>query len=154
MLHVLRRMFRSEIAVNEWSVGNTIHCAERQKRIVMDVWPALKQNGILVYSTCTFNPGENEENIKWLIEKNEAECIRLDINDFDGLMKSIIKEFYGYGFYPGRIRGEGFFISAVKKTGKQGSVHIKSQKKTELKPERNDYEVADNWDYLFQRKTI
>ncbi|MBK7712185.1 MAG: hypothetical protein IPJ37_15390, partial [Bacteroidales bacterium] len=39
--------------------------ADRQKRILMDIWPALKENGILIYSTCTFNPGENEENIKW-----------------------------------------------------------------------------------------
>ena len=138
-------MFRSEIAVNEWSVGNTIHCAERQKRIVMDVWPALKQNGILVYSTCTFNPGENEENIKWLTEKNDAESIRLDLKDFDGITEIDFEGIYGYGFYPGKIRGEGFFISAVKKTEKQGSAYIRSQKKTELKPARNDLEVADKW---------
>jgi 16S rRNA C967 or C1407 C5-methylase (RsmB/RsmF family)/NOL1/NOP2/fmu family ribosome biogenesis protein len=138
-------MFRSEIAVNEWSVANTIHCAERQKRIVMDVWPALKQNGILVYSTCTFNPGENEDNIKWLTEKNDAECIRLDVKDFDGITEIDFEGIYGYGFYPDKISGEGFFISAVKKTGKQGSVHIRSQKKTELKPERNDLDVAEEW---------
>jgi len=138
-------MFRSEIALNEWSVGDTLHCAERQKRIVMDVWPALKQNGILVYSTCTFNPGENEENIKWLTEKNEAESIRLDVKDFDGITEIDFEGICGYGFYPGKIRGEGFFISAVKKTGKQGSVHIRNQKKTELKPDRNDLEVADKW---------
>ena len=138
-------MFRSEIAVNEWSVGNTIHCAERQKRIVMDVWPALKQNGILVYSTCTFNPGENEENIKWLTEKNDAESIRLDLKDFDGITEIDFEGIYGYGFYPGKIRGEGFFISAVRKTGKQGREHIRSQKRAELKPARNDLEVADKW---------
>ena len=63
----------TDTALKEWSVVNTLHCAERQKRILMDVWPALKENGILIYSTCTFNPGENEENIKWLIGKNKAE---------------------------------------------------------------------------------
>jgi len=138
-------MFRSDIAVNEWSISNTVHCAERQKRIVMDVWPALRQNGILVYSTCTFNPGENEENIKWLTEKNEAECIRLDVKDFDGITEIDFEGIYGYGFYPGKIRGEGFFISAVRKTGKQGREHIRSQKRAELKPARNDLEVADKW---------
>ena len=70
-------MFRSDIARTEWSVENTLHCAERQKRILMDVWPSLKENGVLVYSTCTFNPGENEENLKWLLEKKEAEIIRI-----------------------------------------------------------------------------
>jgi 16S rRNA C967 or C1407 C5-methylase (RsmB/RsmF family) len=75
-------MFRTDIAISEWSEANTAHCAERQKRIIMDVWPALKENGILIYSTCTFNPGENEENIKWLTGRNEAECVRLDISGF------------------------------------------------------------------------
>ena len=61
-----------------------LYCAERQKRILMDIWPALKENGILIYSTCTFNPGENEENIRWLIGRHEAEVIRMDINAFPG----------------------------------------------------------------------
>jgi len=59
-------MFRDRIAVDEWSPGNTLLCAERQRRILADVWPALKTGGILIYSTCTFNPGENEENVLWL----------------------------------------------------------------------------------------
>jgi len=138
-------MFRSEIAINEWSVSNTQHCSERQKRIVMDVWPALKENGILIYSTCTFNPGENEENIKWLVEKQEAECIRLDIVDFKEITEIDFEGVYGYGFYPYKTRGEGFFISAVRKKGPQGKVYIKSQKKEELKPERSDLEIADKW---------
>jgi len=80
-------MFRNNTAVNEWSVENTIHCSERQKRIIADVWPALKENGILIYSTCTFNPGENEENISWLIENHEAECERLNIAVFKGILE-------------------------------------------------------------------
>jgi 16S rRNA C967 or C1407 C5-methylase (RsmB/RsmF family)/NOL1/NOP2/fmu family ribosome biogenesis protein len=138
-------MFRSEVALTEWSVANTIHCSERQKRIVMDVWSSLRENGILIYSTCTFNPGENEENIKWLIEKNEAEIIRLDISEFTGITEIDYEGIYGYGFHPDKIRGEGFFISAVRKKGKQGRSHIKSQKKTELKPEKGDIDIAGQW---------
>jgi len=122
-------MFRSEIAINEWSVSNTRHCSERQKRIVMDIWPALKENGILIYSTCTFNPGENEENIKWLIENQEAECLRLNIVDYKGLTEIDFEGVDGYAFYPYKTRGEGFFISAVRKKGPQAKVYIKSQKK-------------------------
>ena len=48
-------MFRDSVAVNEWSENGTIHCAERQKRLLADVWPALRPGGILIYSTCTFN---------------------------------------------------------------------------------------------------
>lgn len=131
-------MFRTEIAVSEWSVENTAHCSERQKRILMDIWPALKEDGILIYSTCTFNPGENEENIKWLTEKQKAESLPLDITGFEGITEIDFNGIRGYGFYPGRIRGEGFFISVLRKKGKEESVHIKNQKKTELKPDKND----------------
>ena len=138
-------MFRSKIAVDEWSVENTSHCSERQKRILMDVWPALKENGILIYSTCTFNPGENEENIKWLTAKQEAECIRIDISGFNGITEIDFHGIYGYGFYPDKVKGEGFFISVVRKKSKQEKTIIRSQRKAELKPDKNDYEIADKW---------
>jgi len=138
-------MFRGETVPDEWSVSNTIHCAERQKRILMDVWPALKENGILVYSTCTFNPGENEENIKWLTGKHEAEIIRLNIAEFKGITEIDYQGVYGYGFYPDKIRGEGFFLSVIRKTGKQKKNHIKSQHKPELKPAKEDFTIADKW---------
>ena len=111
-------MFRDITAVNEWSEGNAGLCSERQKRILMDIWPALKENGVLVYSTCTFNPGENEENIKWLTGKHEADTIPLDISKFNGITGIDYLGIYGYGFYPGRIKGEGFFISAIRKRSK------------------------------------
>ena len=65
-------MFRDQVAVDEWSEQNAALCSERQKRILADVWPALKNGGILIYSTCTFNPDENEKNIKWITEQEEA----------------------------------------------------------------------------------
>jgi NOL1/NOP2/fmu family ribosome biogenesis protein len=138
-------MFRSGIAISEWSVGNTAHCSERQKRILMDVWPALKENGILVYSTCTFNPGENEENIKWLIEKKEAKSIQLDVSEFKGIIEIYFKGVYGYGFHPGKVKGEGFFISAVRKIGQQEKTQPLSQRKTELRPDKNDLNIASQW---------
>jgi 16S rRNA C967 or C1407 C5-methylase (RsmB/RsmF family)/NOL1/NOP2/fmu family ribosome biogenesis protein len=138
-------MFRSGTALKEWSVGNTLHCTERQKRILMDVWPALKENGLMIYSTCTFNPGENEENIKWLIGKQKADIVRINIDEFTGIKEIDYQGIYGYGFYPGKVRGEGFFLSVIRKTGKQEKNHIRSQRKTELKPAKEDFRVADSW---------
>jgi 16S rRNA C967 or C1407 C5-methylase (RsmB/RsmF family)/NOL1/NOP2/fmu family ribosome biogenesis protein len=138
-------MFRTEAAIKEWSAANTIHCAERQKRILMDVWPALKEMGILVYSTCTFNPGENEENIKWFIGKNEAECLRMDLSGFNGITEIDFNGIFGYGFYPDKLKGEGFFISAIRKTEPQKETHIPGQRKTELQPAKNDLNVIDKW---------
>jgi len=85
----------------------------------MDVWPSLKENGIMIYSTCTFNPGENEKNIKWLTGKHEAETLKLDISDYNGITEIDFEGIYGYGFYPGLIRGEGLFISVLRKTAKE-----------------------------------
>jgi len=93
-------MFRSEIALKEWSVSNALHCSERQKRILMDVWPALKENGILVYSTCTFNPGENEENIKWFIDRMKLSVFRSMCQVLGELLKSNSKVFLVMDFIP------------------------------------------------------
>ena len=135
-------MFRTEIAVSEWSPETTAICAERQKRILMDVWPGLKENGILIYSTCTFNPGENEENIRWLISRNDAECIRLDMRSFNSITEIEFNGIYGYGFYPGKVRGEGFFISAIRKKSRQQSKYPVSHRLPKLRPDKSDLEVA------------
>jgi len=145
-------MFRNEVAIKEWSEENTLHCSERQKRIVMDVWPALKENGILIYSTCTFNPGENEENILWLTNKQEAESVRLNIADFKGINEIDYQGIYGYGFYPDKVRGDGFFISVIRKTAKQAKIRISLERKKELVPVKNEMAVAEQWtDFLKER---
>jgi 16S rRNA C967 or C1407 C5-methylase (RsmB/RsmF family)/NOL1/NOP2/fmu family ribosome biogenesis protein len=146
-------MFRTEVAINEWSAENTVHCSERQKRILMDVWPSLKENGVLIYSTCTFNPGENEENIKWLTSKHGAECLSLDITDFEEITEIDFQGIRGYGLYPGKVRGEGFFISVIRKKGHQESIHVKASKKTELKPDKNDFASAEKYT-LFPKDRI
>ena len=138
-------MFRAEVAVSEWSTDNTGHCAERQKRILMDIWPALKENGILIYSTCTFNPGENEENIKWLTDRHQAECIRMDLRSFEGITEIDYYGIYGYGFYPDKVRGEGLFISVIRKKESQEQTNIRNIRRPEMKPGKSDMEIALAW---------
>lgn len=138
-------MFSDAVAVNEWSEENTLYCADRQKRILHDVWPSLKQNGILIYSTCTFNPGENEKNIKWLTEKHNAEIIEFNVTDFKGITKIDYQGIKGYGFYPGRIRGEGFFISVIRKKEDSGILRSGISRKTEEKPQKDDLRMIKEW---------
>ena len=91
-------MFRKDPrAVAEWSPDTVRLCAARQRRILADVWPALRPGGFLVYSTCTFNPFENEENVDWLCSTFDAACLSQR------------------HFYPGEERGEGFFAALIHK---------------------------------------
>jgi 16S rRNA C967 or C1407 C5-methylase (RsmB/RsmF family)/NOL1/NOP2/fmu family ribosome biogenesis protein len=138
-------MFRDTVAVNEWSEENTIHCSERQKRILTDIWPALNANGILIFSTCTFNPGENESNVKWLVRKHQAEAVELDISKFNGITKIDHEGIIGYGFYQGRIKGEGLFVSVIRKSGNPGRMTAGTRKKQSFEPVRSDLEVVREW---------
>jgi NOL1/NOP2/fmu family ribosome biogenesis protein len=114
-------MFRDQVALSEWSPQNAAHCSERQRRILSDAWPSLKDNGILIYSTCTFNPAENEENISWMAEQNNASSVMLDISRFDGIRTISFNGIEGYGFHPGNIMGDGLFVAAIRKNGSGGN---------------------------------
>jgi 16S rRNA C967 or C1407 C5-methylase (RsmB/RsmF family)/NOL1/NOP2/fmu family ribosome biogenesis protein len=138
-------MFRDIVAVKEWSEENTIHCSERQKRILADVWPALKENGVLIFSTCTFNPGENEANIKWLVSTQEAEAVELDITEFKGITNIDHHGIKGYGFHPGRIKGEGLFVSVIRRTGNSGKMRAVQGKTKGQEPEKHDLEIVREW---------
>ncbi|MFZ0473781.1 MAG: RsmB/NOP family class I SAM-dependent RNA methyltransferase, partial [Bacteroidales bacterium] len=118
-------MFRNPAAVQEWSMQNARLCSERQRRIVMEAWPALKPGGILIYSTCTFNPAENEENISWFRDSTAAESVGIDISGNNGIETVRYAGTEGYAFHPGRVEGDGFFIAVLRKTEGQSEGHLK-----------------------------
>ncbi|OIP84649.1 MAG: rRNA cytosine-C5-methyltransferase [Porphyromonadaceae bacterium CG2_30_38_12] len=125
-------MFRKDSqAISEWSLQNVAHCVQRQQSIMSDCWQALKPGGYLVYSTCTFNRDENENNIAWLCETYDATCLEIDISDF----QDVVHSDYGYRFYPHRIKGEGFFLSIVqKKADNRATQRFKKQNNAVFKP--------------------
>lgn len=108
---------RDPAAIDEWSPENALLCAQRQQRILADVWPTLRDGGILIYSTCTFNPSENEDNIQWLSEFAEIESVPVKLPDHWGITITGVGGFTGYRFYPHKVMGEGFFMCVVQKTG-------------------------------------
>jgi 16S rRNA C967 or C1407 C5-methylase (RsmB/RsmF family)/NOL1/NOP2/fmu family ribosome biogenesis protein len=97
-------------AINEWSVDNVNRCAVRQNVILDAAVKMLKADGILIYSTCTFEKVENDDQVKRLAEKHALEL--LDI-EFDS--KQIVKTDAGVAFFPHRIKGEGFYVSMLRK---------------------------------------
>ena len=138
-------MFRDAVARNEWSPENGTHCSERQKRILIDIWPALKENGVLIYSTCTFNPDENEKNIRWLADQRKAESVSLDISEFQDITEIDYSGIKGYGFYPDKVRGNGFFISLLRKLEREDSNTIRNNRKSENSVTKNDLKIATEW---------
>lgn len=107
-------MFRKdEEAQKQWSVDNVSLCASRQKRIVADVWPSLEENGVFIYSTCTFNRYENDDNVAWIGENLGAEVIR---DDFSDGCAGVLKTENGFSLVPGFVVGEGQYCGALRKT--------------------------------------
>ena len=105
-------------SIGEWSLANVELCAGRQRRILQDIWGALAPGGYLVYSTCTFNHFENDDNLKYIIDEFGAEAISADelLDSFVG--KGVLRsEHGGYQFVPGLIEGEGQFLAIVRKPG-------------------------------------
>jgi len=138
-------MFRDAVAVSEWSEKNTRLCSERQKRILMDVWPALKKKGILIYSTCTFNPEENERNIKWLSDQDEIISLLIDISEFPGITEINYGGIFGYGFYPGKIKGEGLFISVLRKTEGDSADGRASRMLNNSRLAKEEKDIVERW---------
>lgn len=105
-------MFRKdEKAVEDWSEETVAFCAARQKRIISDIWPSLKEGGVMIYSTCTFNKAENDGNVEWAADELGAEI--LDFGEVDGVVKTEL----GYSLLPGLVPGEGQYAAALKKSG-------------------------------------
>ena len=103
-------------AMKEWSPDTVALCSKRQRRILSDVWPALKHGGILIYSTCTYNASENEENLAWLRQEQGVEFISLQLDPAWGVEQVTVNNVIGYRFFPHKVKGEGFFLSVMRKT--------------------------------------
>ena len=104
-------------AMQEWSPANVNLCAQRQQRILADIWPALKPGGYLVYSTCTYNKFENDGNLKWLTDTFECNIVTLSFCTTASESGVIVTPMGGLQFVPGKIKGEGQFVALVRKGG-------------------------------------
>ncbi len=109
-------LFRKDpAALEQWSMELVTHCSLRQERILQDIWPALKQDGFLVYSTCSFSPQENEERVEALLKDKSAIAVGLKPASDWGIREEVKKGIYSYRFFPDKVNGEGFFLSVLQK---------------------------------------
>ena len=115
-------MFRKdEATIKEWSPQNVEHCWQLQREIVTDAWACLNDGGVLIYSTCTFNTKENEENIRWILEEFDAEVLPIATKPEWNITGSLLEGFDApvYRFIPGITRSEGLFMCVLRKGGKR-----------------------------------
>jgi 16S rRNA C967 or C1407 C5-methylase (RsmB/RsmF family)/NOL1/NOP2/fmu family ribosome biogenesis protein len=109
-------LFRKDpSAVEEWSTDAVIHCSARQERILADILPALTEQGLLVYSTCSYSVEENEMIAEWLIHKMDMEPVFIPVDPTWNIVETAPN---GFRFYPNKLKGEGFFIAVFRKKNK------------------------------------
>ena len=112
---------KDEEAIKEWSVSNINFCQKRQREILQDIWPCLRPGGLLIYSTCTFNTRENEENVRFIMEELGAEILSVPIKSEWQITGSLLNgwDFPVYRFIPGITQSEGLFMAVLRKKGEQ-----------------------------------
>jgi len=109
---------KDEEAINEWSDDNCKLCEGRQMRILEDILPSLKDGGTIIYSTCTYNPMENELLVEKFAKANNLEILQLANSDIHNLTpKEAGGKTVGYQCYPHKMKGEGFFFAGLRKAG-------------------------------------
>lgn len=108
---------KDEKAIDEWSLANVNLCKERQQRILSDVLPALKKDGIFIYATCSFSPEENEDMLDWLMDNHGLESLSIQYENSWGVTATLSKknQAHGYRCYPWKMEGEGFFMAIFRK---------------------------------------
>lgn len=106
-------------AIKEWSLQNVLFCQKRQRQILQDIWPCLREGGLLIYSTCTFNTRENEENVRFIMEELGAEILPVPTLPEWNISGSLLSGWNHpvYRFIPGVTRSEGLFMAVLRKKG-------------------------------------
>lgn len=147
-------MFRKDPdAIKEWSLQNVERCQQLQREIVGDAWECLNEGGLLIYSTCTYNIKEDEENVRWMQEELGAEILPVETKPEWGITGSLLEGFNApvYRFIPGYTQGEGLFMAVVRKRlsrpspnpslCREGSSYNASKKETDHNTSKKGIEI-------------
>lgn len=137
---------RDPEAIGEWSEDNVQLCSQRQQRILADCWPALKKDGVLIYSTCSYSKEEDEDILDWTMEELQASSCKLQAEDEWGIVETTGKKGgFGYRFYPDKVKGEGFFIACVRKKDGQTFSFPKNKRQAIEKLTKQEEERMKGW---------
>ncbi len=147
-------LFRKDIkALHDWTEDNIKLCSGRQQRILADVWPSLKQGGIIIYATCSFSIEEDEQMLDWVAEQYNALSLTVPLHKDWGIVEteSPERKMKGYRFFPGKINGEGFFIAAFQKLEEEDTlkqVRVKVPNMTKVAEQTAHLLAPKDWQYI------
>ena len=115
-------MFRKDLAnARIWSLEKVEECAKTQHAIIRSAVSMLRPGGLLLYSTCTFSPEENEQTIASLLaEKPEMELLEIpwyegfshgrpELADGNKALTRCVR------IFPHKMDGEGHFLALLRK---------------------------------------
>ncbi len=125
-------LFRKDpSAIDEWSLDNVNLCCQRQQRIIADIIPSLKENGILIYSTCSYSKEEDEDILDWIVDEFQLQPISIPVPAEWNIVSSSSNKnkVTGYRFFPDKLKGEGFFIAVFRQVN---DVHASRKKEANV----------------------
>ena len=134
-------MRKDDEAVAQWSPALVEQCAQRQREILADVWPALRPGGLFIYSTCTYNRQENEQMADFIVSELGATSLEVPVDPSWNIHAAIGSEAHCYRFMPYKVDGEGLFMAVFRKDGDGLRQDIRMKGKSSKKID----ETAKNW---------
>lgn len=134
-------MRKDDEAVAQWTPALVEQCAQRQREILTDVWPALRPGGLLIYSTCTYNRQENEQMADFIVNELGATSLEVPVDASWNIHPAIGSDICCYRFMPHRVDGEGLFMAVFRKDGDAPCQSIRTKEKNTKKAD----EIGKNW---------
>ena len=142
-------MFRKEeVAREDWSEEAVKMCAARQLSIVREAWQSLRDGGLFIYSTCTFNEDEDEGLLRTFIEETGdvfEPSQSVEIDDAWGIVKGEVGAFQTFRFFPHKTDSEGLFVAIARKAEPTTQRTPKARKRVMQEVDKNSRKELAKW---------
>ena len=142
-------MFRKEeVAREDWSNEAVKMCVARQLSIVREAWQSLRDGGLFIYSTCTFNDEEDEGVLRNFIEERGDVFVpseRVDTDDAWGVVRGEVGPFQTFRFFPHKCDSEGLFVAVARKAEDTTQRTPKARKKVMQEVDKNSRKELMQW---------
>ncbi len=144
-------------AISEWSEANVQLCSMRQQRILADAIGSLSENGYLIYSTCSYSKEEDEDICDWMVDQFQLSPVNVNVDPSWGIVETQSSKHAvnGYRFYPGKVKGEGFFIACFQQTNTVDQYYLSHKSASSIS--RQERTIIERWikyaaDYSFTKQ--